>query len=149
MSSDDEVSLARAAAVPNLDRAAAARVINRGAKLLDGVAERPAARAPIEMERKRARSDDPTNHLFEACRPTPACLPACRPTPCTRRRRQQHAAVAAARLHGPVVSTADLPDLAKRRKVDEPCWRPALPSSRVTTIPRANSTSLGSDDPGL
>ena len=30
-------------------------------------------------------------------------------------------------LHGPVVSNADLPDLAKRRKVDEPLLAPAPP----------------------
>ena len=58
VSSDDEVSLARAAAVPNLDARPQLALLTAAAKLLDGVAERPAARAPIEMERKRARSDD-------------------------------------------------------------------------------------------
>ena len=53
MSSDDDVSLAR-----DLDARPQLALLTAAAKLLDGVAERPAAREPENLERKRARSDD-------------------------------------------------------------------------------------------
>ena len=126
MSSDDEVSLARAAAVPNLDARPQLALLTAAAKLLDGVAERPAARAPIEMERKRARSDDSDESSFVRGVSPDAGLPACVSSDTLHVVGGNNTPPSPPRaLHGPVVSTADLPDLAKRRKVDEPSPAPA------------------------
>ena len=140
VSSDDEVSLARAAAVPNLDARPQLALLTAAAKLLDGVAERPAARAPIEMERKRARSDDSDESFVRGVSPD-AGLPACVSSDTLHVVGGNNTPPSPPRaLHGPVVSNADLPDLAKRRKVDEPLagGGAAAPRGRVTTIPRAN-----------
>ena len=128
VSSDDEVSLARAAAVPNLDARPQLALLTAAAKLLDGVAERPAARAPIEMERKRARSDDSDESSFVRGVSPDAGLPACVSSDTLHVVGGNNTPPSPPRaLHGPVVSNADLPDLAKRRKVDEPLPAAAPP----------------------
>ena len=125
VSSDDEVSLARAAAVPNLDARPQLALLTAAAKLLDGVAERPAARAPIEMERKRARSDDSDESFVRGVSPD-AGLPACVSSDTLHVVGGNHTPPSPPRaLHGPVVSNADLPDLAKRRKLEESLPAPA------------------------
>ena len=88
------------------------------------------------MERKRARSDDSTNHLFVRVAPTPACQPACRPTPCTSsaattRRRRRRAP------HGPVGRTRTRPTPPRGARSTRAAG--AAAPGRVITIPRANS----------
>ena len=130
VSSDDEVSLARAAAVPNLDARPQLALLTAAAKLLDGVAERPAAREPETLERKRARSDDSDESQFVRGVSPDAGLPACVSSDTLHVVGGNNTPPSPPRaLHGPVVSNADLPDLAKRRKVDEPL--PAAPPPPV------------------
>ena len=124
MSSDDDVSLAR-----DLDARPQLALLTAAAKLLDGVAERPAAREPETLERKRARSDDSDESFVRGVSPD-AGLPACVSSDTLHVVGGNNTPPSPPRaLHGPVVSTADLPDLAKRRKVDEPL--PAAPPPPV------------------
>ena len=125
MSSDDEVSLARAAAVPNLDARPQLALLTAAAKLLDGVAERPAAREPENLERKRARSDDSDeSHFVRGV--SPDALSTCVSSATLHVVGGNHPPPSPPRaLHGPVVSNADLPDLAKRRKLEESLPAPA------------------------
>ena len=126
MSSDDEVSLARAAAVPNLDARPQLALLTAAAKLLDGVAERPAAREPETLERKRARSDDSDESQFVRGVSPDAGLSSCVSSETLHVVGGNHTPPSPPRaLHGPVVSNADLPDLAKRRKLEESLPAPA------------------------
>ena len=71
------------------------------------------------MERKRARSDDSDESFVRGVSPD-AGLPACVSSDTLHVVGGNNTPPSPPRaLHGPVVSTADLPDLAKRRKVDE------------------------------
>ena len=125
VSSDDEVSLARAAAVPNLDARPQLALLTAAAKLLDGVAERPAAREPENLERKRARSDDSDESQFVRG-VSPDALSTCVSSDTLHVVGGNHTPPSPPRaLHGPVVSNADLPDLAKRRKLEESLPAPA------------------------
>ena len=107
--------------------------------MLDGVAERPAARAPVEMERKRARSDDSDESFVvrRVARRRPAGLRVVRHL--ARRRRQQHAAVAAARPARPrrVERGPARPRQAAQGRRAPAGGGAAAPRGRVTTIPRA------------
>ena len=124
VSSDDDVSLAR-----DLDARPQLALLTAAAKLLDGVAERPAAREPENLERKRARSDDSDESFVRGVSPD-AGLPACVSSDTLHVVGGNNTPPSPPRaLHGPVVSNADLPDLAKRRKVDEPL--PAAPPPPV------------------
>ena len=126
VSSDDEVSLARAAAVPNLDARPQLALLTAAAKLLDGVAERPAAREPENLERKRARSDDSDESQFVRGVSPDAGLSSCVSSDTLHVVGGNHTPPSPPRaLHGPVVSNADLPDLAKRRKLEESLPAPA------------------------
>ena len=121
VSSDDDVSLAR-----DLDARPQLALLTAAAKLLDGVAERPAARAPIEMERKRARSDDSDESQFVRGVSPDAGLSSCVSSDTLHVVGGNHTPPSPPRaLHGPVVSNADLPDLAKRRKLEESLPAPA------------------------
>ena len=121
MSSDDDVSLAR-----DLDARPQLALLTAAAKLLDGVAERPAAREPETLERKRARSDDSDESSFVRGVSPDAGLPACVSSDTLHVVGGNHTPPSPPRaLHGPVVSNADLPDLAKRRKLEESLPAPA------------------------
>ena len=123
MSSDDAVSLAR-----DLDARPQLALLTAAAKLLDGVAERPAAREPENLERKRARSDNSDESSFVRGVWPDAGLPACVSSDTLHVVGGNNTPPSPPRaLHGPVVSNADLPDLAKRRKVDEPLPAAAPP----------------------
>ena len=121
VSSDDDVSLAR-----DLDARPQLALLTAAAKLLDGVAERPAAREPENLERKRARSDDSDESQFVRGVSPDAGLPACVSSDTLHVVGGNHTPPSPPRaLHGPVVSNADLPDLAKRRKLEESLPAPA------------------------
>ncbi len=121
MSSDDDVSLAR-----DLDARPQLALLTAAAKLLDGVAERPAAREPENLERKRARSDDSDESQFVRGVSPDAGLSSCVSSDTLHVVGGNHTPPSPPRaLHGPVVSNADLPDLAKRRKLEESLPAPA------------------------
>ena len=120
VSSDDDVSLAR-----DLDARPQLALLTAAAKLLDGVAERPAAREPENLERKRARSDDSDESQFVRG-VSPDALSTCVSSDTLHVVGGNHTPPSPPRaLHGPVVSNADLPDLAKRRKLEESLPAPA------------------------
>mmetsp|Transcript_17648 Transcript_17648/g.46335 ORF Transcript_17648/g.46335 Transcript_17648/m.46335 type:complete len:242 (-) Transcript_17648:89-814(-) len=121
VSSDDDVSLAR-----DLDARPQLALLTAAAKLLDGVAERPAAREPENLERKRARSDDSDESQFVRGVSPDAGLSSCVSSDTLHVVGGNHTPPSPPRaLHGPVVSNADLPDLAKRRKLEESLPAPA------------------------
>ena len=121
VSSDDDVSLAR-----DLDARPQLALLTAAAKLLDGVAERPAAREPETLERKRARSDDSDESQFVRGVSPDAGLSSCVSSDTLHVVGGNHTPPSPPRaLHGPVVSNADLPDLAKRRKLEESLPAPA------------------------
>ena len=121
VSSDDDVSLAR-----DLDARPQLALLTAAAKLLDGVAERPAAREPETLERKRARSDDSDESQFVRGVSPDAGLSSCVSSDTLHVVGGNHTPPSPPRaLHGPVVSNADLPDLAKRRKLEESSPAPA------------------------
>ena len=121
VSSDDDVSLAR-----DLDARPQLALLTAAAKLLDGVAERPAAREPENLERKRARSDDSDESQFVRGVSPDAGLSSCVSSDTLHVVGGNHTPPSPPRaLHGPVVSNADLPDLAKRRKLEESSPAPA------------------------
>ena len=114
------MSLAR-----DLDARPQLALLTAAAKLLDGVAERPAAREPETLERKRARSDDSDESFVRGVSPD-AGLSSCVSSDTLHVVGGNHTPPSPPRaLHGPVVSNADLPDLAKRRKLEESLPAPA------------------------